>query len=131
MQDYVVTDPQGVYSPVVVRWHKPITWQTEEYLVKLIGMEKMFQCPVADVDSKVAVDVLSSLSLNKWSDAKSPFLITTYYPNDQSFIFACGSPEAVKFFLKALPQPVDPEMVSVAERKPNGKYENVLLDLFQ
>lgn len=61
---------------------------------------------------------------------KPPFLITTYYPLDQSFIFACGSPEAVRFFLRHMPHPLDFTMVTVAELKPNGTYEKVLLDLF-
>ena len=65
------------------------------------------------------------------SAMKAPFLITTYYPLDQSFIFACGSANAVRFFLRHMPQPVDFTMVSVAELKPDGTYENVLLDMFQ
>lgn len=61
---------------------------------------------------------------------KAPFLITTYYPNNQSFIFACGSPDAVRFFLRHMPQPVDFTMVSVAVLKPDGTYDKVLLDMF-
>ncbi len=56
-----------------------------------------------------------------------PFMINVGW----KYIFACGSPEAVRWFLSNLPQPIDPLTIVIHERQPDGTYETRLIDYFQ